>query len=305
MLDLLIKNGSYPDYEENEMKTGNIGICGGKIVYIGSEEKEAETVIHAGGKIVSPGFIDIHMHEEDFLKEGQEYVIARYMLEMGVTTAVGGNCGVQRQDLAIFKDVIRQLGGSPVNYIMLAGYNEYRVKLGLGHYDHASREQMEKLREFMRRELAEGAYGISFGLEYDPGITYEEILYAIGASDDPGHLITVHYREDCIENIAPIEEMVRLAAAIKQKFQISHLSSCSAMGKMKESLECINKAMAENPRLNYDTYPYNAFSTTIGSAVFEDGCLEGWKKDYDSILLTDEPYRNVYCTEEIFKKARK
>ena len=306
MLDLLIKNGTYPDYKENKMKTGCIGIQDGKIAYVGPEEKEAKTVIDASCKVVSPGFIDIHMHEEDFLKEGKEYVIAEHMLEMGVTTAVGGNCGVQHQDLKVFKDIVKELSGSPVHYIMLAGYNEYRTKLGIGRYEHASKEQMETLREIIKRELAEGAFGLSFGIEYDPGITYEEMLYAVGAcGDDPGYLVAAHYREDCIEDIASVEEMVKLSSEIKQKFQISHLSSCSAIGKMKESLACINQAMESNPRLNYDTYPYNAFSTTMGSAVFEDGCLEAWKKDYDSILLTDEPYKNVYCTEEIFKKVRK
>ena len=305
MLDLLIKNGKYPDYEENQIKEGNIGVKDGKIAYIGPEYPNARQTIDCSGKIVSPGFIDIHMHEEDFLKEGKKYVIANHMLEMGVTTAVGGNCGVQHQDLAVFKKVIEELGGSPINYIMLAGYNEYRTKMGIGRYEEPTGEQMEKLREIMRRELAEGAYGISFGIEYDPGITYEEMLFAISASDDPNHLIAAHYREDCIEDIASVEEMVRLSANIQQKFQISHLSSCSAIGKMKESLDCINAAIKTNPRLNYDTYPYNAFSTTMGSAVFEDGCLEAWKKDYDSILLTDEPYKNVYCTEEIFKKVRK
>ena len=62
--------------------------------------------------------------------------------------------------------------------------------------------------------------------------------------------------------------------------------------------------MEQDPTLNYDTYPYNAFSTEIGSAVFEDGCLEGWGKDYKDILLTDDPYKNVRCNEEIFRKAR-
>ena len=42
----------------------------------------------------------------------------------------------------------------------------------------------------------------------------------------------------------------------------------------------------------------------MGSAVFEDGCMETWGKSYDSVLLTDEPYKNVRCTKEIFEKAR-
>lgn len=305
MLQLLIKNGTYPDYEKKQMVKANIGIEDGKIAYIGEQTPEAETVIDAKDRVVSPGFIDIHMHEEDFVHEGKQFIIANMMLEMGVTTAVGGNCGVQKQPLSVFKSVLRELGGSPVNYIILAGYNHFRTEMGIGRYEHPSQEQMDALQAIMKRELAEGAYGISFGIEYDPGITYDEMLRAVRASDDPHLLVSAHYRDETKkDDLFPIEEMIRFSQDIPQKFQISHLSSCSATGSMKEALACINAAMEKDPKLNYDTYPYNAFSTEIGSAVFEDGCLEGWGKDYKDILLTDEPYKNVFCDEEIFRKAR-
>ncbi|WP_282750250.1 amidohydrolase family protein, partial [Emergencia timonensis] len=235
---------------------------------------------------------------------GEHYVIAQMMLEMGVTTAVGGNCGMQNQNLSYFKEVLDRLGGSPVNYIMLAGYNTFRYELGIGRYETASQEQREAIRKLLQRELNEGAYGISFGIEYDPGITTEEILFAIGVTEDPNLLVSAHYREDCLQDINPVQEMIEIAEKIPMKFQISHLSSCSAMGLMQESLDAINEAMKRNPKLNYDTYPYNAFSTHMGSAVFEDGCIEGWHKDYSDILLTDAPYKDIRCTKEIFEKVR-
>lgn len=306
MLDKLIINGRYPDFTAGELKKANIGWKDGRIEYIGSELVEAEEVIDATGKIVSPGFIDIHMHEENFAKEGKGYVISKLMLRMGVTTAVGGNCGVQYQPISEFRAIIDELGGCPINYIMLAGYNRKRTDMGIGRYEHPSQKQMDELAQLMRQELADGAYGISFGIEYDPGISFDELLNAVRAAEDPRLLISAHYRgETKKDDLFPIEEMIRLANEIPQKFQISHLSSCSATGSMKEALDCINEAMKKNPRLNYDTYPYNAFSTEIGSAVFEDGCLEGWGKSYSDILLTDEPYKNVRCTEQIFAEARK
>lgn len=304
MMDLLLLNGQYPDYEKGEMVRGNIGIEGGKIVYIGDETPETAKTVDVDGHVISPGFIDIHMHEEKFQSEGDKYVIAQMMLEMGVTTAVGGNCGLQNQDLAYFKETIDRMGGSPINYIMLAGYNQFRYQLGIGRYEEATPVQREEIRKLLKRELDEGAFGVSFGIEYDPGITYDEMLYAAGVSDDPDLLMAAHYRNDCINDIESINEMIRFAEEIPMKFQISHLSSCSAMGFMKESLEAINAAMEKNPRLNYDTYPYNAFSTLMGSAVFEDGCFDDWKKDYSDILLTDEPYKNVRCNKEIFEKVR-
>lgn len=304
MLDLLIKDGQYPDFGEGQMKLGNVGITDGKITYIGTEAPEAKEIINASGRVVSPGFIDIHMHEENFAEEGENYVIAQMMLEMGVTTAVGGNCGMQNQDLSYFKEVLERLGGSPVNYIMMAGYNSFRYELGIGRYETATQEQRDTIRKRIQRELDEGAYGISFGIEYDPGITTEEVLYAIGVTEDPNLLVSAHYREDCLQNIDPIQEMIKIADEIPMKFQISHLSSCSAMGLMKESLDAINEAMDKNLKLNYDTYPYNAFSTHMGSAVFEDGCIEGWHKEYSDILLTDDPYKDTRCTKEIFEKVR-
>lgn len=259
MLDLLLINGQYPDFDSGEMKSANIGAADGKIAYIGGETPEAAKILDVSGCVVSPGFIYIHMHEENFKDEGESYVIAQMMLEMGVTTAVGGNCGIQKQDLSYFKKVLERLGGSPVNYIMLAGYNQMRYKLGIPRYETATKEQREEIRALLRRELDEGAYGVSFGIEYDPASPRKKCWTRCRSADDPHLLAAAHYREDCLTSIDSVTEMIEIAEKIPMKFQISHLSSCSAMGFMEESLDVINRAMEENPRLNYDTYPYNCF----------------------------------------------
>ena len=304
MLDVLFVSGSYPDFEKNEMIKANVGIENGKITYIGQDQPEAAKVIDCTGKVVSPGFIDIHMHEED-IKEGDKWIIADMMLSQGVTLAVGGNCGVMKQPVKEFKAFMNRMGGCPINYIILSGYNYYRRNvLGFGEYEKTDKATWDKIREFMLEDLDEGAFGISFGIEYDPGITTEEIKYATQLKDDDSLLVAAHYRWDNANAIEAIEEMIEIQENMTKKFQISHLSSCAALGQMKESLELINGYMEKNPKLNYDTYPYNAFSTYIGSTVFEDGCFEEWKKDYDSILLTVAPYENVFCTKEIFEDAR-
>ena len=120
MYDIIIKNGVYPDYSQKDFVKSDIAIKDGKIVKIGDITEKATHTINAAGKVVSPGFIDIHMHEERFLQNGMKYDIAEYMLKMGVTTCLGGNCGSSRQPLSVFKDIIESLGGSPVNYMMQA-----------------------------------------------------------------------------------------------------------------------------------------------------------------------------------------
>ena len=230
MLDILLVNGRYPDFRAGEMRSGNIGIRDGKIDIITEGEPKAAQVIDVSGRVVSPGFIDIHMHEEDFAGEGLNYCIADMMLRMGVTTAVGGNCGIQHQTLKEFKSGIQKLGGSPINYQMLAGYNQCRYRLGTERYAAATQEERKRIREMLASELEEGAIGISFGIEYDPGMTTDEILYAAKVTENPGHLIAAHYRSDNDKALDAIGEMIQVTDAICSKFQISHLSSCAAMG---------------------------------------------------------------------------
>lgn len=305
MLDILISGGSYPDYKKEQIVQNDIGIKDGKIVEISHITEPAKITIDAKGQIVSPGFIDIHMHEEDFINEGEKYVIAEMMLKMGVTTCLGGNCGVQHQNLNLFKNTINKIGGSPVNYLMLVGYNSYRKKLGVNTYTKADKEQQQKLLEIMKKELEEGAYGFSFGIEYDPGMDVDEIMHILENFDDKNLFVSVHYRSDSTKAIDAIKEMISIADQSQMKFQISHLSSCSAMGQMKEALELINKEIKRNPKINYDTYPYSAFSTEIGSTVFDEGCFETWGKSYNSILITDGEYKNKFCDKELFEKIRK
>ncbi|MBE6033164.1 MAG: amidohydrolase [Clostridiales bacterium] len=305
MLDILITGGKYPDYKKEKFIQEDIGIKDGKVVEIGNITMPAKKIINAEKKVVSPGFIDIHMHEENFLLEGQRYIIAEMMLKMGVTTCLGGNCGVQYQDLDLFKNTITKLGGAPVNYLMLVGYNSYRNKIGVNTYAKANKAQQQKLLEIMKRELKEGAYGFSFGIEYDPGMDTDEIMNILANFDDKNLLVSAHYRSDSKKAIAAIKEMITIADRSEMKFQISHLSSCSAMGQMKEALDLINQEIQRNPKISYDTYPYCAFSTEIGSTVFDEGCFETWEKAYDSILITDGEYKNKYCDKNLFEKIRK
>ncbi len=302
MLDLLVINGTYPDFDKDQLIEANIGVKDGKITYIGCDRPDAAKYIDAEGSVVSPGFIDIHMHEENFAVDGEKYIIADLMLKMGVTTACGGNCGLQFQYLRDFKRTIEKLGGSPVNYVMLAGYNVTRFDmLGGG----GVRNDKAATAAIIEEELAEGAFGISFGIEYSPQMTYEEMLDILALlKTDHRYLAAAHYRASDAEAVPSVKEMIRLCEEAGVRFQISHLGSCAAMGEMTESLRLIEECASKNPDLRFDIYPYNAFSTMIGSAVFEPESMERWCKDLGQVMLTAEPYKNVYCTEDILKDAR-
>ncbi len=285
MLDILIKNGRYADFDRGALVYGDVGVRDGTIAAVGSVAEDARRVVDAAGKIVTTGFVDIHMHEENFAREGDRYDIALRMLRMGVTTAVAGNCGGQSQSVAEFRNCIERLGGAPCNYLLLAGYNRARRLLaGLGEHERASEAQIDLCAAHLASEIEGGASGISFGVEYDPGIEEEEIIRVI-AAQRPGVFASMHYRDEGEAAIASVEEMIRIAKATGARFQISHLSSCAAMGQMEEALRLINRANEENPLLDYDTYPYNAFCTHIGSVTFDGDRFERLKAANAPILI--------------------
>ena len=103
----------------------NILIENGRVASVTEDMPNADERIDATGKVVCPGFIDIHMHE-DPIENGRIYAdtdrsIFHCMLRMGVTTALGGNCGDNCCDPADYLDIVDQ-SGAAVNVGMLAGH---------------------------------------------------------------------------------------------------------------------------------------------------------------------------------------
>ena len=114
----LIKNGLLIDPANQVQAYLNLILEDGKVVAVTEEEPEADRVIDATGKVVAPGFIDIHMHE-DPVKDGKiEFCIFDAMLRMGVTTAVGGNCGINVYD--------------PVKYLASLNASKEKAEVRLG-----------------------------------------------------------------------------------------------------------------------------------------------------------------------------
>jgi N-acyl-D-amino-acid deacylase len=305
MTTLKIINGKIPNFDEMKLEEKDVLIKDGKIEKIGKIEEEADQVIDAKGKVVSPGFIDIHMHEEVIENVEDPYFTSYYELKMGTTTCVGGNCGNNRQSVKEFKDYIDK-NGAPVNYLSFIGHNYLRNQVGIeDRYRAATDEEIEKMKELIKETLPLGILGISYGIEYSPGIDFKELVEITKALDSKDYLLSAHYRSDGEKSVESIEEMVKISTESGVPMQIAHIGSCSAFGFMKETLDMIKEYQDKGADVMADCYPYDAFATFIGSAVFDDGCFERWDKTYSDILLTEEPMKNVRCDKETFEKARK
>lgn len=305
MKDIKILNAKIPDFETDGWRDGDILIHDGVIEKVGTVFEDTRETIDVAGKVVSPGFIDIHTHE-DYINAGEyDFLASRCELRMGVTTQICGNCGDSYDELGDFIKNI-EAKGSPTNYLMFVGQNSLRQMAGADDpYKPSSPGQLDRMKKILSEMKKYHPVGLSCGLEYSPGITAEEVVELLQAFDEEGYLNSIHFRSDGPDGVSSIKEMIDIHKKSGYPLQISHIGSCNAMGNMEEGLRLIRKARAEGFDIMADCYPYDGFCASIGSAVFDDGCFERWGKDYSSILITDGKYRNQYCTKEIFEEVRR
>lgn len=318
-MDIFIRNGTIYDPETGFHGRKNIAVKDGRIAALTDELLAADTIIDAEGLYVVPGFIDIHIHEDTLTEDQINYSTECAALRMGVTTVVGGNCGFSPENLGKYIAYL-QKQGAPVNTMMLQGYNTIRGKFFTDAqnqsayrqgdvYASVSEAQIEQAKEEVKKSLELGAAGLSFGLEYTPGCSFHELTSVCSVLKDfPNALITVHYRHDAGRCLDSIRECIQLSKETGVPLEFSHIGSCAGYGDkryMEEALTLLQTAREESIDITADCYPYNAFSTLIGSTVFDDGALEKWGVSYDAILPIQGKFKNCACTREIFDYLRK
>ena len=306
MKDLKIVNGRIPDFENDSWLHADILVHEGKIEKVGHVTEECQQVIDAEGKIVSPGFIDIHSHEDEFTgnKEDDFFTAGRGLL-MGVTTEILGNCGDNYNPIETLVERVER-DGVPINLMTFVGQNYLRELAGADdRYKASTKEQLDKMKMTLSSLRKYQPVGISCGFEYAPGVTTEETIELAKALEEEGYLIAVHFRQDGPQAADSTRELVEISTATGYGIEMSHIGSCSATGYMKETLDVIKEAREAGVDISADCYPYNAFCTGISTAVFDDGCFQRWEKTYNDVLVLDGAYVNQRCTEEIFEKLRR
>jgi len=310
-MDIALLNGRIIDPETRTEAEANVYIKDGRIQSIGKETLAADQVLDASGLLVCPGFIDIHMHREDEIGPDRGRGVSKTnemgWLEaaMGVTTAIGGNCGMGPPSFEKYMGVIEKIG-TPINYMAFSGHAIIREVCGqTDRYTPAAPDTIRAIAEHVRQALEEGAVGLSIGLEYTPGASFEELLGVVRPlADFPGALISIHYRYDADRALESIGEIVALADESKIPVQVSHLNSCAAFGSMTQALKKLETAIEGGTDLSIDSYPYDAFCTFLGAAVFDPGCLERWNVDYDALLVATGSHAGERFNAQLFEKLR-
>ena len=308
-MNILIRSGRVIDPANYVDSVLDIYISDGKIVPP-SADFRAERVIDATGKIVCPGFVDIHMHEDPVLPDGsiykdEEKAIFNCMLRMGVTSAIAGNCGENKYHPADYLDLV-DAQGTAVNVGMMAGHEYFRHEAGaLDKYAPATKEQKAHMARQVEKCLERGCVGVSFGIRYIPGIDMDELLETASGCKKHGGRISAHIRSDAEEVYDAAREFLDAGLTLDVPVQLSHIGSMAGFGQMEKFLTLVDSYKIIKPDIGCDCYPYDAFSTGLGSTTYDEGWLERYGCDYSVVELAEGKYKGQRCTKEIFDEVRR
>jgi len=293
--DLLIRGGHILDGTGNPWFLGDVGVIDGRIVAVGfALPGEADQVVDAAGKIVAPGFIDIHSHADDHFRgrtpnglrsEDPRRRAAPNVVSQGVTTVVVNHDGRSFWPIAEQRDALNRLGIGP-NAMLMVGHGEIRRQvMGDDVARTATPEEVERMRQLVRRAQEEGAAGLSAGLEYVPGrfsATSEVVALAEVLVPFDGVYIS-HERSEGADPMwfwpsrdppgAPtlldaVSETIEIGRESGARVVASHIKAKGAhyWGSSAAAIQLIERARAEGVRVFADQYPY-ATSGSDGNTV--------------------------------------
>ena len=301
--DVVLEGGRVMDPETGLDAMRNVGIRDAKIVRISPEALSGHRVIHAGGLVVAPGFIDLHQH-------GQELESQRVKALDGVTTALELEIGAP--DVAQFLKA--KEGQSLIHYGTSASHvaaralvfgaplppGEILPKSGPATDQPATPEQIEAMRERLRAELDAGGLAVGMGIQYTPGASRLEVIDMFRLAAERRLPVYTHMRSSGrVEPGSAIEstsEVIGAAAVTGASLHIVHVNSTCARDAM-ECLAMIEGARARGLDVTTEAYPYIAGMTFINSAVFNPGWREKMGIDYSDLVI---PNTGEHLTKERF-----
>lgn len=163
---------------------------------------------------------------------------------------------------------------------------------------------MENLAE---RFMENGAFGITFGLEFAPGTSSYEIVNLAKIAKKYNRMMTVHLRKDGLEALQYFEEIIKTAEITGVRIHILQLMYMVGIGgAMEKGLSLIEEAIGKGLDITADSGVYDAYSACIGTSIFDPG----WEQEYgdycvNDLLISSGFYMGEYCTPQLFDYLRK
>lgn len=299
MIETLLLNGRVIDGTGSPAVIADVGIAEGRIVAVGDlSEAEAQTRIDVTGLTVTPGFIDIHTHSDAILLADGK---ADSQVMQGVTTELAGQCGYSFAPVSDARRMERwmvgRLPGVEVTWRSFGGYLDAleRKSLGLnvmamvGHgavrgavigdeVRPPNEDDLERMTELVAESLDEGAWGLSTGLEYWPGLgaTASELtrLCRVVAERDGFH--ASHVRNRDVHYDLGFMEVLSVGRVAGVRTQISHIQPKYGRPDhaMTHTLAMIDQARATGLDVAFDVIPHE-WSHTAVAAILPAWAREG------------------------------
>jgi N-acyl-D-amino-acid deacylase len=266
-IDVLISNGTVVDGSGGPARVSDVAIREGKIVGVSSWRfyfSRPKIRIDAAGRVVAPGFIDVHTHVESNIPSSDPFRADNF-LRQGVTTLITGNCGRSRTDIATLLRGLEK-NGSYINVATLVGHNSVRQQvMGLASRS-ATSDELGRMKSLVDRAIKDGAVGFSTGLVYVPGRfadTAELIALAKVAADN-GALYASHVRDEGPKGLEAIREALEIGRQAGAATEISHFKGTGPQQwhTIGRKLALLDEARQHGQIVNIDVYPYARSSTT-------------------------------------------
>jgi N-acyl-D-amino-acid deacylase len=272
--DLVIVNGRVIDGTGAPARRADVAVKDGRVVRVGAFEAPATVRIDAAGLVVAPGFIDVHTHADDVA----DHPLAENFIRMGVTLIVAGNCGSSALSIGDALTRIRETGIA-INFATLIGHNTVRTAVMGREERYSTLGELNRMKALVFKGMADGAVGVSTGLQYLPGIyaRSNEIVELARVAANQGGLYATHMRNEGTQLEEAVAESIRVARLANVRVQISHLKvdSPSRWGESAAALKLIDEGIGRGYRLGADQYAYTAGSSSLSirfpAWVFEGG----------------------------------
>lgn len=321
MLHTIIENARILDGTGAPEFSTDVGLSDDRIALVGDlRERDAATRIDAKGKVLAPGFIDVHSHSDELW-----LALPRCdgKIAQGVTTEIGGNCGLSPFPLigdarASTQRNARHFGievgwttldeffgqiesnGIALNVATLVGLGTTRRAIAGESERRLEANEMAAQCALVRAACEHGALGVSSGLIYVPGryAPVEELIeLAIAARAGGGPRYASHVRSEADDVIAAIDEALYVGEQADVTVQCSHHKAQYPRnwGKVHATLGAIDAARKRGVRAYADVYPYVASWTELATILPAHARLGG--TDATVARLRDPEYASVLALE--------
>jgi N-acyl-D-amino-acid deacylase len=285
--DLLIRNGRIVDGTGSPWYRGDLAVRGDTIVRIAPRiDAPATRVIDAAGKVVAPGFIDLHTHARRGIFQ---VPTADNYVRQGVTTLMEGPDGSSPIPIKPFLERVAATHVTP-NFGTFVGQGSVRDQVIGSINRKATPAEIETMRGLVRQGMEDGAFGLSSGLFYVPGTftPTDEVVELAKVAGRMGGIYISHMRDEASGVLDSVRETIEIGEKGGLPTQVTHhkVIGKANWGKSVETLKLVDEARARGVDATIDQYPYTASSTSIQAALLPAWALEGGRQEVLKRLQT-------------------